>query len=256
MISPAHSSSDPNLVFTEDYHQLVRGQLSRNVRCTISYDPDRIVPDGDPYKFGDPNRLVRAFVKQRAYGPAQEIDLHSWSGQMEFAPTTLSGEGPTLKGEFTIAPDAEWISIWFEFTRFDGGMEYDSNLGKNFTFRFLEEELQFLDVWVQEVPGNAMDKFVCKIQSPSSIDSMTVRYRVINSSTPQSRTQVPMTKLSSLDNTATWELENVWVPHAAVVQFDVEFYSAGEKVQDDNQGRFYLAAWPEKMAAALQTLKA
>ena len=246
MIRQANVSSNPFLNFTKDFHELVRGQLERGLRCTISYDPDRIVPEGDGYRFGDPQRPVTAYLRFKPLGPISEIPLQSSSGTMAFAGTTLQGIGPTLKGEFMVPADADWIEIWFRFVDQQGRNVYDSDYGKNFKFRFLAEDVDITHASVAHDAASPLDKLWCRVEASPSVSAIRVRYRVLNTHPPTDRKVVPLEKSGeAASGRIVWELRDESVPHRAVVQFDVEYWVDGERFKENNQGSYFLATETE-----------
>jgi hypothetical protein len=252
MIRPKHVTSDAILVFTRDFHQLPSGRLSPGVRCTISYDPDRIVPDGDPYTFGDPARPVTAHLLFPPSAAVTDLVLHSTSGVLQHAGTTAQGIGPTLKGEFVIPDDAAWIEIWFTFPNLAGGIEYDSNYGSNYKFRFVDQDLEVLDAAVEHDDKLPLDRLTCRVRASAAVEQVNLRYRIVNNPSGGDRKVVPLARTGD----TLWEMSGERVPHRAVVQFDIEFWIAGERYKDDNQGKYYLAAEPELMDVARRSLQA
>lgn len=46
--------------YTNDFHKLLYGDLRPGAELVVRYDPKRIVPEGEPYRFGDPNSPIVA----------------------------------------------------------------------------------------------------------------------------------------------------------------------------------------------------
>ena len=243
----------PVLVFTSDFHQLVRGRLKRGVTCTISYDPRRIVPPGEPYRFGSSDMTFAAHLQFHAGGPVLDIPLASRAGEMEQISTTRAGIGPTLKGTFTIPDDTDWITAWITCSAQDGRTWYDSNYSANFIFRFTREDLELRAVEVQSVQGSPLDRLYVCVAADSTIERTTIRYRIVNSgaqASPETEVDLQRTGDHVEEGYVIWETPDIAVPHRAVVAFDIVYFISEQRFKDDNRGRYYLAAEPTAMQAA------
>jgi hypothetical protein len=241
---PAH------LVFTRDFHELLRGRLDRGTSCTISYDPARIVPPDEAYNFGDPNRPIVAHVQFAEPATVLDLPLESWVGIHTYTPPALMGEGPMLKGVFDVPANAEQVIIWFTFLASDGRTCFDSKHGRNYTFRFLHEDFKLLDAEVSGSGGDLLHRFVLRVEADEEIEQIVVRYRVTNA--PGADVERPVdlarTDQPAADGCAVWEADGVLVPANAVVAFDVRYLIAGHWTTSDNQGNYYLATHPAKLA--------
>lgn len=249
MDRPTSRSNAVQLVFTRDFHELTRGHLERGCPCTLSYDPARIVPPGDDYVFGDPSRPITAFVRFRADGPVTPIPLVSWAGTLEHAPTTVTGQGPMLKGEFRVPEDAEWIQVWFTFVDRSGQTQYDSEFGRNYTFRFLHEELQVERATVEGEPDRPLALFRCRVLAAAGIQELTVRYRIVNGPSPAEELWAALqwTGQTDPEGCVYWELPPTPVPCGAVLAFDLHYLLDGNRLKNDAQGRYFIAGDPERM---------
>jgi hypothetical protein len=241
-------SNAPQLIFTADFHQLLRGRLQRGSTCTIRYDPDRIVAPGDNYLFGDPGRAVVAHLQFKPDGPVTDLTLSSAAGLLDYAPTTVTGEGPMLTGAFDVPADAEWVMVWFTFTGADGAARYDSNNGANSLFRFQYEDVELLEAAVTTGAGAPLSYFTCRVEADASVEAITARYRVTNSSTRYHYPDARLQRTSAAPGgRAIWELTGAPVPQGSVVAFDLLYYVGGRRYKDNNQGRYFIAADPERM---------
>jgi hypothetical protein len=241
----------PNLVFTSDFHQLVRGRLARGVNCTIAYDPRRSASP-ESYRFGSSDVTFTAHVQTRTGGPVQEVPLVSHAGTMDYVPTTRAGIGPMLAGSFHIPEDAEWITIWVACKSPDGRVWYDSNYGANYTFRFTREDLELRGAEVRPGPGGAIDYLWCSVAASSEVDRVIMRYRVVNTrEQTQDEVERELQRTSQTDKEGhiVWETPEITVPHDAVVAFDLVYFVGGDRFKDDNRGHYYLAAKPAAMSA-------
>lgn len=74
-----HDTS-PELIFTRDFREYIRGRFRPGLTATIRYDPYRVVPPDDGYRFGDPDarssstfnarRVARSLTSPSARRPA------------------------------------------------------------------------------------------------------------------------------------------------------------------------------------------
>ena len=55
----------PRISFTNDFHELLRGDLAPGSVVTLRYDPLRIVPADDDYVFGDPEEVTGHITARR-----------------------------------------------------------------------------------------------------------------------------------------------------------------------------------------------
>ena len=243
-----NQGNPPQLIFTEDFHQLLRGRLELGSTCTIAYDPDRIVPPGDNYVFGDPARPVVAHLQFKPDGPVTDLTLASAAGVLDYAPTTVTGQGPMLKGVFDVPADAEWVMVWFTFTAADDVVRYDSSNGANSLFRFQHEDIELLEAAVTTGEGAPLNYFTCRVAADASVEAITARYRVTNNLTPHDYPDAPLQRTSKgAAGRVIWELTGAAVPQGAVVAFDMLYYVGGRRFKDNNQGRYFIAADPARM---------
>lgn len=243
-----NQNDPPHLIFTEDFHQLLRGRLEPGTTCSISYDPDRIVKPEDNYVFGDPARPVVAHLQFKPGGPVTDLPLVSQAGVLEYAPTTVTGQGPMLKAVFDVPADAEWVSVWFTFVSADGAVHYDSNDGANIIFRFQQEDLRLLEAAVTTGEGAPLSFFTCRVEADESVEAITARYRVTNSATLSDFSEAPLQRTAEGSaGRVIWELTGAPVPQGSVVAFDLLYYVGGRRFKDNNQGQYFIAGEPEKM---------
>src|SRR4051812_34045965 len=96
----------PKLIFTSDFHELVRGDLVPGP-CVLRYDPHRIVPHSELVSLPATQRHVTAHLSFRPTGG-------SWTGDMRFAPATKllvdpdpAGQGTMLETRFSLPDGCE-----------------------------------------------------------------------------------------------------------------------------------------------------
>lgn len=249
-----NQNNQPTLVFTEDFHQLLRGRLERGAACTINYDPDRITKPEDNYVFGDPSRPVAAHLQFAPEGPVTDLVLESPAGVLEYAPTTVTGQGPMLKGVFNVPADAQWVMLWFTFVGGDGQVRYDSNDGANTIFRFQHEDIELLEAAVTGGEGAPLSYFTCRVEADEEVQAITARYRLTNNPAQTEIQEAPLQRAAEAAGGASghvvWELKGAAVPLGSVVAFDLIYYVGGRRFKDNNQGHYFIAGEPQRMQRA------
>lgn len=246
-----NQSNPPHLVFTEDFHQLLRGRLEPGSTVNISYDPDRIVKPEDDYTFGDPARPVVAHLQFKTGGAVTDLTLASPAGVLEYAPTTVTGQGPMLTGAFEVPADAEWVMVWLSFEGAGGAVRWDSNDGANTVFRFQQEDFRLLEAAVVNGGGAPLSYFTCRVEADEGVEAITARYRVTNNPATPDYPEAPLQRTEEgAGGRVVWELKGAPVPQGSVVAFDLLYYVGGRRFKDNNQGRYFIAGEPARMQAA------
>ena len=243
--------SEPHLVFTRDFHETISGWFLRGHPLTISYDPARIVPPGDDYRFGDRSRPIVAHVRFRRGGPVFDIALEAWVGTPDYIITTPD-RAPKLQGQIAIPEDAEWVTVWVTYQRPDGHVLYDSSFGRNFRFRFYHEELEVLQSDVLHGPGSPLGKLVVRVATTPDVQRVVLRYRVLADPLPPDATRVDMRRTGAPDvhGRSVWETAGVAVPADRAISYDFVYFADDRPFKDNNQGQFFLAVDPAKRLAA------
>lgn len=229
------------ITFTCDFHELVTGNLKAGTALRLSYDPLRIVPAGEPYTFGDPQRPVTAHVQFGAGSPVVLVALTS-PGMTDTPDRDATGQGSMLKGKLDIPAEAEMLSIWFSFARLDGSIVYDSDFGVNFNFRFPEHDLMDLDSNVVVDLAKNAGLFFLHLSTISIVDRVTVRFGKAGVSR-EHNDELPLHEvaMSTDPGRKAWAIEDVVVPRAAVISFKVFYWIGGVRFKDDNTGHYYLS---------------
>lgn len=239
------------IIFTRDFREIIRGDFRPGATVTILYDPYRIAPPGDNYRFGDPGRPILAHLQFNEGGPVIDVTLVSRIGIPDHIPKWTERRVPMLSGGVTIPDDADWVTIWFSFT--GGGHEvYDSNWGKNYRLRFYRDEIKILESTVRNLPDKPLNEFACRISADPGVEWVKARYRVLNvrPESPVTVVDLHRTGKSDEDGNSIWETQDVLVPNEAVVAYDVIYFADGHPFKDDNQGAYFLACLPEVLKKA------
>lgn len=229
------------LVFTRDFHELRRGRLEQRADCTIAYDPGRIIPEAEPYHFGDPERPIVAHLRFRAGGPVADLVLRSRVGMHHHVPLTSKGEGALLTGTSQIPDDAQWIEVWFTYLCTDRTTRYDSDYGRNYTFRFLHD-VRLLEAEIVDSPSVPTATLNCRAATTAEVEAVTFRYHITNQPRVKEVERAMQSVGTHAEGSRVWELNGDPVPTGAVLAFDFIYYVAGIRYKDDNEGQYYIAA--------------
>ena len=248
-----HFRHPASLLFTRDFHELRRGSLERGADCTILYDPGRIMPPGEPYRFGDPERPVIGHLRFRDGGPVTDLTLESRVGLLDYVPVTLKADGPMLSATFRVPDDAQWIMAWFTYRAVDGTVLYDSDDGRNHVLRFFGE-VDLLDAAIIPSPDRRGASFRCRVEATADVEAVVVRYHITTS--PQvNEVQRPMTPVGPETPAGhrVWQLADEQVPDGATLAFDLIYWVDGARHKEDNQGQYFIAAPAPAEAAPAST---
>jgi hypothetical protein len=239
----SHFSHSASLLFTRDFHELRRGRLKRGGDCTIFYDPTRIVPEGEEYRFGDPEKPIVAHLRFHDSGPVTDLTIESRVGMLDYVPITFKADGPMLRATFQIPDNAQFIIAWFTYQCADGTILYDSDYGRNHVLRFFDQ-VQLLDTDIVTHRNTPTATFTCRVEA------MIVRYHMTNQpELKEVEKAMNPVGTDTLDGHRVWELAGEPVPTSAVLAFDLIYYVDGERHKEDNQGQYFIAA-PVRIAAS------
>jgi hypothetical protein len=228
----------PQIVFTSDFHELVRGDLIPGA-CKILYDPLRLV-EGRSY---DNPPDIRVSVRFHPVGG-------SWDGTLVI-PSRVNlglladpcGEGVMCEGWFNIPPGCEELEIWFSTCR-DGRTFWDTEFGKNYWMRFTLHDLDIKKAKRRAFrgKGSSQDALDCLVESVPGVQRMTLRLTLTNP-TGHPRTETEMAVVPKEGAAKLWStpVSGIPIPKGATAAFDLVYYVEGRKQTDDNQGRWYVA---------------
>jgi hypothetical protein len=240
----------PHILFTYDFHQLVYGELLADRDCTLSYDPFRIVPADDSYQFGDPSRPIIAHVQCQPSPSVHDIVLQSRMGKLYDIDIDYTGQGSMLHGQFHLLAYCEEVVAWFSYQDRTGRTRWDSDYGANYRFRFVSEDLKFLNSEVES--GDAVDQLKVQLAAAPEIERVIVRYRIVNDlikPTQEYLVELSPTNQRDSDGGCLWSLA-IPLPHGAVVAYDILYFVRGRRFKDDNSGRYFVVA-PNKAAKSV-----
>ena len=229
-----------HLIFTLDFHEIVRGQLKPNNDCLISYDPLRIAAAIPNYVHGSPDFEFTAHISFLPGGKQLDLKLFSEVGWVKNNVIENDGTGSMLTGTFTLPSPIEEVVIWFSMKSDDGLVYYDSKLGKNFHFRIESQDIQITSAVVSKDKAAGVGWFKITASSAPVVDSLIIRYRITNSKEPFYETPVTLTGKVK-DEGKQWDSGSVEVPYGAVVVYDLLYFIGDKRFKAENNGRYYNA---------------
>lgn len=245
MIERTFSRVPPRITFTSDFHELLYGDLRPGAELVVRYDPKRIVPEGEPYRFGDPNSPIVAHVAFRAGQAPMSKTLVSPAGVLDHPNADATGRGPMLQASFSVPENAEEVVLWFTYAGASSGMHHDTDEGRNFRFGFVSEQITLLSADVVSDPQTPYSGFSVRVAAVPAVDRVSVRFRVVGD--PQFGKQdldLGKTGDSAPSGWPIWALSGCAVPYRAVVHFKLFYWIAGTRYKDDNNNQYYLAPQP------------
>lgn len=241
MAASSRRREPPRITFTQDFHELVRGDLRPGAVLTLRYDPLRIVRPEDDYVFGDPGRPVVAHLEFRSGTPPLERPLQSRLGMLKTPDIDVTGNGSMLGVQVTIPDDAERLVVWFTYAS-RRGLEYDNDGGRNFWFGFTETEFRLLGTDVAARDGGA--EFWVRVAAAPGVERVTARLRPVNEA-DFDKTELDLARTDEVDGGwPVWSLAGVPLPAGSRVLLKLYYWRGGVRYKDDNEGRYYPAPPP------------
>ena len=237
------------ITFTSDFHELLAGDLHPGGPLLLRYDPRRIVPADEPYRFGDPERPVIAHLRFRADGPGIEVVLRSPAGIVACPDADVTGQGSMLSARLDVPADADRVVVWFSYDRAAGGTVYDSDFGADYRFGFPAREIRRVEATVVRHPDTAPDapgdRLEVTVATPAGIEAVAVKYTLIaDPGCAKHEVALQRTGEAGADgDTLLWQ-GSADVPNGAIVRFKVCYWIEGRRLIDDNAGAHYLAPAP------------
>lgn len=235
-----------DMTFTGDFHELVVGDLCPGGSVLLRYDPHRIVPAGEPYRFGDPDRPVIAHVQFREGEAPVDVLLRSSAGSIPCPDVDLTGQGSMLSAQIDVPADAEQLTVWFSYTTASGEIRYDSDGGANYRFGFPCREIGVVQATVVRRPDEPADRFDLTVSAAEAVEDVRVRFSLV-ADPVHTRHEVRLPRGGEVEagGGATLWAAAIDVPHGAIVRFKLYYWIGGRRLKDDNTGAYYLAPEPE-----------
>ena len=244
MLHASLAGHPPRITFTNDFHELVRGDLAPGRTVTLRYDPLRIVPKNENYTFGDPDLPIMAHVIFRPGEPATTLILLSPSGMLESPDIDTTGAGDMLRTEFVIPENAAEVMMWFTYASPVSGMHRDDDEARNFHFGFVNRQIKVLSATVVESPNGDASIFALSVVTVAAVDRVIVRFVGVNDPAA-SKTELDLRRTERNENGwPVWELAGTAVPRGAILRFKLYYWIGSIRYKDDNNGLYYLAPQP------------
>ncbi|MBK8175139.1 MAG: hypothetical protein IPK66_07705 [Rhodospirillales bacterium] len=242
----AGTGKPAEISFTSDFHELPGGELRPGAPLLLRYDPHRIVPHGEAWRFGDPQRPVIAHVQFHPNATPLDVALRSPAGIVPCPDIDSTGQGSMLSVGIDVPADAEFITVWFSFVNASGTTAYDSDDGSNFRFGFACREIDRLQARIARQAGESSDRFSLILDAAKTVTAIHVQFVRVGD-LGSVRTDAPLRAQGTADGDADrtrWGIE-VDVAQGAVLRFRLCYWIAGRRLVDDNSGDWYLAPLPE-----------
>lgn len=228
-----------HLIFTLDFHELVRGQLKKGEDNHINYDPLRLASGKEDYLHGSTDFEFTAHIQYKP-GGGQEVKLVSEAGLVSEAIVRNDGRGSMLSGDFKIPSDAEEVIVWISMKDKNGNFTYDNDAGKNFHFRITSEDTKIGNVTVTNDKTKGYAVLKAKVDTIPSVQNVLIRYRITNGKKPLEEVPVSLHSVQSGDK-IKWETEDIQIPFGSVVVYDLSYFVDDKKYKLDNNGNYYIA---------------
>lgn len=233
----------PRITFTHDFHELLNGDLRAGTQLKIRYDPLRIVPKGEPYLFGDPNKPIIAHAAFRKEGVPFSKPLISQGGVLEHPVIDVTGGGSMLTTTFDVPEDAEAVILWFTYASPESGTHFDSENGKNFWFPFVAEHIRVVTGDVVTDRQARRSEFTLMTAAIPAVERVTVRVHPTDGAPIIPDPELGKTGETADDGWPLWSVRAA-VPFEAIIRYKVFYWLKGIQYKDDNSGRYYLAPEP------------
>lgn len=231
----------PQIVFTSDFHELVRGDLLAGP-CVLRYDPHRIVPADEIPSLPATQKPITAQVRLH---PGGEL----WAGAMRFEPASRlivdqdpTGQGTMLEIECPMREGRDELECWFSYSDNAGQPLWDTSWGRNFWMRFPTHDLNFRSAQIIAQSDQPFDHLKLEVESIPSVDAMSVRWRYTNA-VNDDRQERPLSA-EVVGGKTLWTLsaENANTASNTPLAFDLVYHVGGHTFTDDNQGTWYIVS--------------
>lgn len=247
MVERAGAGKPADITFTADFHEIVGGDLRPGHPVLLRYDPLRIVPPEEPYRFGNPGRPVIAHVRFRPGAMPMDAPLHSPAGQVSCPDVDLTGQGSMLSVRIDVPDDAERLTVWFSYAGASGETRYDSDFGANYRFGFPCREVEVIRATVERRPDDPSDLFEITVRSTDAVEDMAAPFFLVaDPGCAKHELTLQRTQEGGQNGGGVLWRGGTDVPHGAIVRFKVLYRLAGRPLTDDNTGVWYLAPEPRR----------
>ena len=244
MIERPWCGKPAEISFTCDFHELVTCELSPRGPVLPRYDPLRIVPPAEDYRFGDAGQPIIAHLRFHSEGTPLDVALHSPAGAIACPDVDVTGQGAMLQAELVVPADAKLLMIWFSYRSAGGAVLYDSDYGANYRFGFAGREIGEVRASVLRRPEAGSDRFEISLAAAPSVEAVSVPFLVLGD--PGVRHELGLQRAAAGEGAgegARWA-GSADVPRDAIVRFKICYWIGGRRLIDDNASAWYLAPAP------------
>lgn len=243
MIERLWCGKPAEIAFTCDFHELVTGELSPGGSVLLRYDPLRIVPPDEDYRFGDAGQPIIAHLRFHPKGTPLDVVLHSPAGVIACPDVDVTGQGAMLQAELVVPADAELLVIWFSYRSAGGAVLYDSDYGANYRFGFAGREIGEVRASVLRRPDTSSDRFEISLAAAPSVQAVSAPFLIVGD--PGVRHEIGLQRAqAAADAGAVRWSGSADVPRDAIVRFKICYWIDGRRLIDDNASAWYLAPAP------------
>ncbi|MGD0044503.1 MAG: DUF6209 family protein [Isosphaeraceae bacterium] len=242
MIHRALEGKPALITFAMSFRHVAVGDLQPGKDFSIYYDAERLPNERSTHQ-GKPAWSITAYVKFSETDQPHPYVLESRTGRVRRKITDRSGCGTIMEAHVPVPLNASEVILWFVNTGRSGAVYYDSDYGRNYWFRFVQNDIRVLSDELVSNPEMPYSGFGVQVSAAPALTGVSVHYRVLNMPKNPMEATVPlqMTGPSAGGNLNLWSIAKVVVPYRSVISFDILYSTEGRTFIDDNHGRGYLA---------------
>jgi hypothetical protein len=227
MLKRAFQNDPGQIRFTEDFQQQTRGCLQPGKPVDIEFADVRI-PNEPTGK-----ALVEAGIQFDGEAPIYVPMVLRNGWRTLDSRLTERGEGNLWMARFIPPAGCKEMQVWFVKTGPSGQRYYDSSLGKNYRFRFPQQDFEIMSATV------GTDGFSVEIQAVPEITAIEIDYQILNAGTQRAALSLqPQARL--VNGKKKW-IGSCPMAKTAVVSFAVIYTVDCRTYKDCNQRRGFLA---------------
>jgi flagellar hook assembly protein FlgD len=230
-----------SLIFTSDFHQLIRGDFNNDLRCNISYDPRRFWQQFKNYVFGQPEIIINVCGIFHPSNTVFQTPLLSKVGILANQVLEMDGTGSMLAAELEFPSDITELELWFTLTDINGATYFDSNEGRNYKFRFTAKDVISKKVIVANNASLTHAGIQVDITTMPFVESVNFRYSITNSPGRYDEKIIALIPDKDINTgNINWKSKGESIPLDAVIAYDYNYYINGVKYKDDNEGKYFV----------------
>ncbi|MES2774014.1 MAG: DUF6209 family protein [Bacteroidota bacterium] len=227
----------PHIIFTEDSHEFTRGKLAPGKPCRINFDASRFAAKAPGYIQGHPAYSIKVFGEFLPGHQKIDLTLISETG-IQLAPVeNLTGTGSMLSGDIAIPAGTAEIVLWVALYDPQGNVYYDSNDGKNYHFRMVNNDITEKNVTVTKPADAPVGELDVAFTTIADVSAIQFNYRIINNRDDGQEKQLPLTATEK-DGLTQWSVQAP-IPAGAELVYDFEYLVGNNKFKEDNDGKYY-----------------